>query len=118
MVFGAAVSGMAVAGMASPAFAALVEKPLSMSQLEGWRGPAFLLGMLLATGTVAAFYPAMVLSRPPAVAVLKGQDGRPRPRRFMQGMLVLQYGLAIGLIASAVMVVRQWEFPAHQGIGF
>ncbi len=109
LVFGAAVSGIAVAGMVLPALAALVEKPLSMSQLEGWRGPAFLLGMLLATGAAAGWYPAMVLSRPPAVAVLKGQDGRPRRWRFMQGMLVLQYGLAIGLIASSVMVVRQWD---------
>ena len=118
LVFGAAVSGMAVAGMVLPAFAALVEKPLSMSQLEGWRGPAFLLGMLLATGTVAGFYPAMVLSRPRPVIVLKGQEGRPRPRRFLQGMLVLQYGLAVGLIASSVMVVRQWDFLRTRELGF
>ena len=118
LVFGAAVFGMAVAGMVLPAFAALVEKPLSMSQLEGWRGPAFLLGMLLATGAAAGWYPAMVLSRPPAVAVLKGQDGRPRRWRFMQGMLVLQYGLAVGLTASSVMVVRQWDFLRTRELGF
>ena len=118
LVFGAAVFGMAVAGLMSPAFAALVEKPLSMSQLEGWRGPAFLLGMLLATGAAAGCYPAMVMSRPPAVAVLKGQDGRPRPRRFLQGMLVLQYGLAVGLIAGSVMVMRQWDFLRTRELGF
>ncbi len=118
LVFGAAVLGMAVAGMVLPAFAALVEKPLSMSQLEGWRGAAFLLGMLLATGAAAGWYPAMVLSRPPAVAVLKGQDGRPRRWRFMQGMLVLQYGLAVGLTASSVMVVRQWDFLRTRELGF
>ncbi|MCY3763359.1 MAG: ABC transporter permease [Gemmatimonadetes bacterium] len=118
LVFGAAVSGMAVTGMVSPAFAALAEKPLSISQLEGWRGPAFLLGMLLATGAAAGCYPAMVLSRPQAVAVLKGQQGRSRPRRFLQGMLVLQYGLAVGLIASAVMVTRQWDFLRTRELGF
>ena len=118
LVFGAAVSGMAVAGMVSPAFAGLVEKPLSISQLEGWRGPAFLLGVLLATGAAAGLYPAMVLSRPRPAAVLKGQEGRPRPRRFLQGMLVLQYGLAVGLIASAVMVMRQWDFLRTGELGF
>ena len=118
LVFGAAVSGMALAGMVSPAFAGLVEKPLSISQLEGWRGPVFLLGILLATGAAAGLYPAMVLSRPRPAAVLKGQEGRPRPRRFLQGMLVLQYGLAVGLMASAVMVVRQWDFLRTRELGF
>ena len=118
LVLGAALCGAAAAASALPAFAALVEKPLSMSQLEGWRGPLFLLAILLVTGVAAGWYPAMVLSRPPAVAVLKGRGGRPRRRRFMQSMLVVQYGLAVGLIVGAVMVMRQWDFMRTGELGF
>ncbi len=118
LVLGAAVVGMGWASLALPTFTALVEKPLSMAQLEGWGGPAFLLGMLLATGVAAGWYPAMVMSRPPAVVVLKGQSGKARRRRFTQAMLVVQYVLAVGLIASSVMVLRQWDFMRTGNLGF
>ncbi len=118
LVLGAALCGMVMAASALPAFAALVEKPLSMSQLEGWRGPAFLLAILLLTGVATGWYPAVVLSRPQAMAVLKGRGGRPRRRRFMQSILVVQYGLAVGLIVSAVMVTGQWDFMRTGKLGF
>ena len=118
LVLGAAVVGLGWASLALPTFATLVQKPLSMSQLEGWRGPAFLLGMLLATGVTAGWYPAMVMSRPPAIEVLKGQGSKPRRRRFTQAMLVVQFGLAVSLIASSVMVLRQWDFMRTGKLGF
>lgn len=118
LVLGAAVCGVGVAAWALPAFASLVEKPLSMTQLEGWRGPAFLLAMLLVTGVAAGWYPAIVLSRPRAIAVLKGRGGRPLRRRFMQSMLLIQYALAVGLMVGAVMVTRQWEFMRTGSLGF
>ena len=33
-------------------------------------------------------------------------------------MLVLQYGLAVGLIAGSVMVMRQWDFLRTRELGF
>ena len=118
LVLGSAVVGMGLADLALPVFAGLVEQPLAMAQMAGWRGPALVLGMLLFAGVAAGCYPALVMSRPHPVAVLKGQGGRSRRSRFLQGMLVAQYGLAVGLIAGSVMMVQQWDFMRTKELGF
>lgn len=101
-----------------PSFNLLVDKQLSLQLAQ----PFFWLAgtaIVLFTGIVAGSYPALYLSSFNPIRVLKGSflPGKSAvlPRRIL---VVGQFFISIGLIASTIIVYRQIQFVKDRDMGY
>ncbi len=106
-----------------PAFNALAGKTLQL-HLGDFKLLLGLAIITLVTGIVAGSYPAIYLSSFKPIAVLKGGallspfGKNNRSAGFRQTLVVMQFALAIMLIASTMMIHRQLHFMTNTKLGF
>ena len=110
--------GVLLVWLLLPLFNALTGKHFSIRELGGSR-IGLLLGIALVSGLISGSYPALVLSRFQPVKVLKGvkvfQAGK---SYFRNGLVVLQFTIAIALMVGTLVVYRQLEFIRNRDMGF
>jgi len=110
--------GMLLVWILMPLFDELTGKNFSMETLGGGR-ILLLLGVAIFAGLVSGSYPALVLSRFQPVKVLKGvklfQPGR---AWFRNGLVVLQFTIAIALMVGTLVVYQQLQFVRDRDMGF
>ncbi|MEM1056628.1 MAG: ABC transporter permease [Bacteroidota bacterium] len=105
-----------LAQLALPVFREVSGKPLSLPDLgAGWVAVVAIVGI---TGLLAGAYPAFVLSSFKPSDVLKGtfSTGR-RGRTLRQGLVVVQFGISVALIAATVIVFTQVRHMQAQDLG-
>ena len=97
-------------------------KQLSFNLLQNPAIMLLLLGLTLVVGILAGFYPALVLSGYQPVKVLKGtmvSETTPGQIPWLRhGLVVVQFGLSILLIVSALVVNSQVNFLHNKDLGF
>jgi putative ABC transport system permease protein len=102
------LAGLALAELALPTVGALLGRDLSSSTFEDGKFLVVVLVATLATGILAGFYPAVILSAFEPAAVLKGNWSRGAGRSLVRQTLVtLQFVIAISLVISTATVYRQ-----------
>lgn len=81
--------------------------------------PAMLL-LALIVALAAGFYPAVTMAAFDPAQALRGNLDRTVAGKstFRRGLVVLQFGVAIALIASTLVVYRQMEFSRNKELGF
>lgn len=116
----AMVVALAAAEVATPYVAGWIDADLAIDYVGpgGLLLPAFLL--VLAVGATAGLYPALYLSRFEPTQVLKANRSAAEPLgsgRLRNLLVVVQFAVAIGLIASTAIVYSQTRFvqTADQG---
>ncbi|RSZ60251.1 FtsX-like permease family protein [Massilia atriviolacea] len=114
----ASALGVALAWLAAPQFAMLVERPL-----DGMFGPSMLGAALLAGGAVgalSALYPASVALRLPVREMLQGRAGGQDAGglRLRQALSVFQFACAIGLVGATGAVYWQADYASRVDPGF
>jgi predicted permease len=104
-----------------PALLALVPAEVPRVETVGldWRVFAFALSTSAACGVLFGAMPAVVLSREAPQHFMRGPVGSPgRTILWTEGLLSLQFALALGLTTGcALSVVSEWRL-AHAPIGF
>ena len=109
-------AAVVLAALALPALEALTGKPLSLLDLgPWWLGVA---GLTVVTGLLAGAYPAFVLSGFRPAEVLKGRfaTGR-RGATLRRGLVVVQFGISVALIAATVVVFAQLQYVEGRDLG-
>jgi putative ABC transport system permease protein len=100
-----------------PVFNQLTGKNLSFfqhPQIIVW-----LLGITIATGLLAGFYPAFYLSSFKPIAVLKGKLRTNISATFIRkSLVVFQFSISIVLILGAILINRQLDYVSNQDLGF
>ncbi len=78
------------------------------------------LGLLVALvlGFLSGIYPSVYLSSFKPAAILKGLDMKGKKSVFRSTLVILQFGLAIAMIVSTLVVTQQLRFMKHSDIGF
>ena len=115
---GATALGGALAVSVLPAFNTVVGKSLSLS-LAG--GPVLVVGFVaiaLVTALLAGGYPAMVLSRFDPSHSLRHRQKFGVSGGLAKGMVVVQFGLAVFLVASAFVMRGQMQYVQEQDLGY
>ncbi|GAB5529842.1 MAG: ABC transporter permease [Roseivirga sp.] len=100
-----------------PWFSEIANAALSLSLLNTdlW---LFLVGILLLTGLVSGFYPALYISRFRAVRIFKGTVTFGKKNPIMKTFLGLQMILAFVFITMAVMFKQNSDFQAKRPWGY
>ncbi|QSR20060.1 ABC transporter permease [Novosphingobium sp. KA1] len=80
-----------------------------------------LMVLTLVVGLLAGFYPALLLSRYPAASVLasaRSPGGGRVGTRVREGLVVLQFGLAIAFMVGTAVLVAQTRHVRQSDLGF
>ncbi len=114
-----AAVALVMAALALPAFNQLTSKQLTLP-LGHWTFWAYLLGLVLVTGTLSGSYPALVLSSFNPIRVLKGGSLQAGPGAlwFRKGLVVFQFILSIVLIISTLLVSQQVNYVQAVNLGY
>lgn len=102
-----------------PMFRELVSKPLGMAQMPWATVLPLLLTVSLLTGVLAGLYPALVLSGLRPIQSLKGKLHKSTSGQLLRrSLLVIQFGLALFLLASVFVVNKQVDFFFSKDLGY
>ncbi|MDX1939930.1 MAG: ABC transporter permease [Saprospiraceae bacterium] len=74
-------------------------------------------GLTVLLGFLAGVYPSFYLASYDAIKVLKGGDVKGQKSVFSSSLVVLQFGLAIAMIVSTLVVVQQLYYMQNKDIG-
>ncbi|MEM1095891.1 MAG: ABC transporter permease [Bacteroidota bacterium] len=100
-------------------FEQLAEQPLLLAERASWVGLAGLVAFAALVGALAGSYPGLYLSSFRPVQVLKGAFRASKASQAVRRVLVVtQFVLTIGLIASALVVQQQMAFLRTTDVGF
>jgi len=111
--------GTIIAVLLTPRFANLVGANLSFNLLKEPQLLLFVLAAAILVGALAGIYPALIMSGYKPAKVIKREMARGRGGTRMRSILViLQYGIAVVLIVSSLVVLRQMHFVRSKDLGF
>ncbi|WP_277978993.1 FtsX-like permease family protein [Sphingomonas phyllosphaerae] len=117
----AAALGLALAELGVPLINASTGLTLSIRYVgaDGVLLPLLLLALLV--GLTAGLYPAIVLARVPAAAVLasaRGPGGGRAGARVREGLVVFQFAVTIALIVGTAVLVAQTHHVRSADVGY
>lgn len=72
----------------------------------------------LLLGFLAGIYPSLYLSSYRTINILKGENVKSSKSLFRNSLVVLQFGLAIAMIISTIIVMQQLNYIQNKDIGF
>jgi putative ABC transport system permease protein len=101
-----------------PEFNAVFDSRLQLSHLLQPGFIAFLLGVFGIITLIAGGYPAWLMARFNAVAVLKGEISLKRPGFLRNSLLVTQFTLSCLLTCCTIIALQQVEFLRQKPLGF
>jgi putative ABC transport system permease protein len=102
-----------------PVFNTLFRKELTLEIFQNPSLLGFLIGTSLITALVAGSYPALFMSSFQPLRIIKGLTGSSLKRAgFRKALVVVQFSLAIGLIAGASGVYKQLNHLQTMDLGY
>jgi len=112
------VSAMIFAQLLIPVFNDLVNKKLSLSYLLDGKLIGVYLSLLIITGILAGFYPAIVLSGYNPVQTLYTRFKRFGKSYFQQMLIVFQFALATFMVVATVTIYVQFDYLTNKDLGY
>lgn len=119
LAFGSLLIAYAFAAVSLPALNQLLHRQISFSSLI--LQPNLVIISLLAAlvlGILTGIYPALRMSSQHVTSLLKGLAPGDRRSVFRNAMVVVQFGLALAMVESTLIVVQQLSYIKTRDIGF
>jgi putative ABC transport system permease protein len=111
-------AALLIAQMLLPVFNDIVNKKLSLSYLLDVKLIVAYFILLLVTGFLSGFYPAIILSGYKPVQTLYNQFRLSSKSQFQKGLIVFQFALATLMIIATMTVNNQLDFLTTKELGF
>ncbi|MBX2896885.1 MAG: ABC transporter permease [Cyclobacteriaceae bacterium] len=104
--------------LALPLINKVIHRQLTMLPLLEPQNIVYIVVSTLALGISTGIYPSLYMTTFSLSRVLKGGEVAGNKSVFRSGLVVLQFGLALGLIVSTFVVVQQLSFMQNKDLGF
>lgn len=92
---------------------------LTYLDVFNWKIASLLFGLGIFTGLVAGIYPALILSSIKPIKALKsGTFLQSGGGTFRKALVVFQFVVSIGLVATVIIVTQQFRFAQSKDLGF
>ncbi len=112
------VIGILLAMASAPVLSQLIDRHISMFYFIAHPELLFLsFALTIFLGFLAGIYPAYYLASFQPSQVIKGEQSPRQHALFRNGLVVLQFGLAIAMIVGTLVVVQQLFFIQSKDIG-
>ena len=118
LTFLSAVLALVITNLLVPVFNDLSGVQIEFSFSEFPELIWLLIGLVIVTGMLAGFYPALVLSAFKPINVLKSKIRLGGSNLFTKSLVTLQFVLSIVFIISTVIILKQVKFLRSQNLGF
>jgi putative ABC transport system permease protein len=119
MVFGvSSMAGLGLAYLALPEFKRLFRSQTSFGLLQNPLILTGFIGIFLLITLLAGGYPAALLSKIGTLQSLKGKLDNMGKNRLRNGLIVVQFSIAILLISCTMVIWQQLQFMRTQPTGF
>jgi putative ABC transport system permease protein len=118
MAFIALVFGGLLAELLMPLFSNLVDMPLTINYLSHPEYIGAIVSLWLIIGLLSGFYPAIYLSKQDPSYILKGMKEKGGSLALRNGLVVLQFSLAIMLMSGVGVILTQVEFMKEYNTNF
>ncbi|MCW5911801.1 MAG: ABC transporter permease [Cyclobacteriaceae bacterium] len=112
------VFALVLVELALPIFNTLFGQTISFGLYSNINIWIFIIAILIVSGFLSGFYPALYLSRFRPVQVLKGKAFRPGGGDIRKGLVVFQFALSIALIFCTSVIWLQVQHFRDAGLGF
>jgi putative ABC transport system permease protein len=118
MAFFALVLAFVIDLLFTPVINALIDRQLSLMTLVNEPVNLFyLVGLTLGLGLLTGIYPSFYMTSFTMSKVLKGGQSA-STSLFRNGLVVVQFGLALAMIVSTLIVVQQLSYMNNKDLGF
>ncbi|SDW17385.1 putative ABC transport system permease protein [Hydrobacter penzbergensis] len=112
------ISAILLVEISLPVFNRLSNKALSLSYLFDTKLVTAYIALLIITGLLAGFYPAMVLSGYKPVETLYGRFRLAGKNYLQKSLVVLQFTFSAFLICATLVIYRQFDFLTKADLGY
>ena len=115
----ALILALALVEMLLPAFDGFMQRPIAFAFWSGWPVVLMILAVAVAAGLIGGSYPALILSGfRPATVLRTNSSGQGGSGRLRTILVVLQFGVSIGLGIAAAVVFGQVRYARNVDLGF
>jgi putative ABC transport system permease protein len=114
----ATVVGVAIVFLSIESFNDYFDASISLSQFSISEISSFLLAFILLLGILSGSYPALYLSSIGAIEVLRHKLGFGGSMSFRNSLVIIQFTIALFLIASTLIIRNQILFMSERDMGF
>ncbi|CCH52428.1 protein of unknown function DUF214 [Fibrisoma limi BUZ 3] len=118
LCFAAFVFALILVQLVLPTFNQLSNKALALSYLFDVRLVAGYITLFLATGLLAGFYPALVLSSYSPVQTLYSRFNLSGKNYLQKSLVVLQFAIASFLIIGTLTIYSQFDYLTNKNLGY
>lgn len=110
---------LSLSEMLLPLFDQFLNVPIEFQYVKDWQVLVLIVAMAVAAGLLSGIYPAIVLSGfRPATALRANTSKASGSGLLRTALVVLQFGVSIGLGIAALVVFAQISFARHIELGF
>lgn len=119
LAFIALLFAFAISFIFTPVINDAIGRSMNIAHLFGnWKIVLLLVSLTIPLGVLSGIYPSLILTSVKPAMILKGGAMKGGKNLFQNSLVVVQFGLAISMIISTLVVLQQIKFINSKDLGF
>ena len=119
LAFIALVFGLIISALIIPLINDLIGRSMDFTYIfYNWIIIVSMMILIIPLGIISGIYPSFILTSVKPANILKGGTSKSGKNLFQNSLVVVQFGLAIGMIICTIVVLQQIQYINSKDLGF